>query len=98
MVGYLAIGPLRNRISKRTEAALPLATDWDLLSCSLQRCSMRPTKFGELAGLSPHVIDRRVRDGLDAARQRLGPIAKEGAQGMQAELVRLLRIRAGVGK
>jgi hypothetical protein len=97
MVSYLSIGPLRNRISKQTETVLPLATDLGSLELLPHEVLEEADKIrGELADLRPHVIDRRVRDGMDAARQRLGPIARDGAEGMQAELVRLLRTRAGM--
>jgi hypothetical protein len=79
MVNYLAFGPVRRKVGKAKESHLPLMMELstaryltpDLLT---EAESLRE----ELKDLPDRVVRRRVRDHLDRARRRLGPIAKAG--------------------
>lgn len=96
MATYLALGPIRKRLNKATEARLPLLTDitrMQVLPKELLDAADRIRQ--ESAGLPERVIQQRVRDALDAARLRLGPIAAEGASGVDAALRSALR-QAGI--
>lgn len=81
LVNYLSIGPIRSRISKNTEATLPIALDMgsfaelpsDLLD-EAERIRREATDLPE------HVVRRRVRDCLDKAKRRRGHMIKEGIQ------------------
>lgn len=88
MMNYLAFGPVRGRISKDTEKALPIALE-------LSRTELMPQEFINIAkdtrqrnhNLPEHVIQRKVRDALDEAKARRGPIAENGSQGVENELL-----------
>jgi len=82
LVNYLAFGPARKNVAKSSERLLPvvmsgLRADWltpDLLE---EAESLRE----EVGHLPDRIIRRRVRDHLDAARRRIGPVALTGLDG-----------------
>jgi hypothetical protein len=79
LLNYLTFGPVRRQVSKRTEAAFPVALDqmlFPVLPAELVETAEQVRS--ENAGLAENVIRRRVRDSLDKARARLGPIASQG--------------------
>jgi hypothetical protein len=79
LVNYLAFGPQRKRVTKAKEANLPLLM---VLGGATQ---LTPSLIAEaenlrsqLKDLPERVIRRQVRDHLDRARSRIGPIANLG--------------------
>jgi hypothetical protein len=79
LLSYLSFGPTRAKIKRSTEDALPLAVDMaplDLVPKEL--LGIAEDIRAELGGLPAAIVDRRVRDALDAARWRLGEVAKGG--------------------
>jgi hypothetical protein len=44
-----------------------------------------------LSDLPPHVVERRIRDGLDAARLTLGVMAQRGLRGVMDDLTPLIK-------
>ena len=90
LVNYLTVGPGRSRITKEVESTLPVALDMDVPE-DLPRDLLAEAERirNESVGLSEHIIRRRVRDSLDAAKRRRGRIMAEGIQavfsGLQAK-------------
>lgn len=79
MVHYLAIGPVRARLSRRTEESLPLMMNMSLLDAvPSDLVSLADELRKELAGLPSHVVNRKIRDAMDDARTLLGPAALGG--------------------
>ena len=81
LVNYLSIGPIRSRIAKDVESTLPIALDVGLfveLPADLLSEAERIRK--EAGDLPEHIIRRRVRDCLDAAKRRPGRMVEEGVQ------------------
>jgi hypothetical protein len=96
LLNYLAFGPIRQRVSKSTEAGLPVFFGSGLVP-------VMPNELLEIAqrvrtecrDLDESIIRRRVRDELDKARLRIGPVAIGGLDdieraygGMTAAVVR----------
>lgn len=82
LIQYLSIGPTRSRISRSTEAALPLSADIATLEFvpkelldAAEECRR------ELSGLPERVVSRRIRDALDEAKRQVGDVAKGGLKG-----------------
>jgi hypothetical protein len=80
LANYLAVGPVRNKLAKRTESALPLAisdlTPLDLLPAELLEVAEETrAKMGDMPA---HVVRREVRDQLERGRRREGPLAQKG--------------------
>lgn len=88
LVNYLAIGPVRNRIERAVEAALPLSIS------DLPPLDLLPTELLDAAeevrvkmnGMPEHMIRREVRDTLDRGRRRIGPLAEGGLEHLMQEL------------
>ena len=81
LVNYLSVGPMRSKVIREAEYSLPIALDVGVLE-ELPEDLMREAKRIRLeaGGLSEHIIRRRVRDCLDAAKRRRGRIMAEGIQ------------------
>jgi len=95
MLNYLAVGPIRARLSKRTEDALPLMMNMSALDAVPQGLIELADKLRkDLSDLPPHVISRKIRDTLDEARLLLGPRARAGEKGLADEVVSRLREQA----
>lgn len=76
---YLSFGPTRNRVSKDSNAGLPIALDPALVSyISPELVQIADSVRASSAGLDEHIIRRRVRDALDSARRRIGKITQNG--------------------
>lgn len=88
LVNYLAIGPVRNRVAKRSECLLPLSisdlTPLDLLPPELLVAAEQVRE--RMKSMPEHVIRREVRDTLDRGRQRIGPLVEGGLDGLIDEL------------
>ena len=90
LVNYLTVGPIRARVRKDVENSLPLALDMDAPEELPEDLLSEAERIrGDAVGLSEHIIRRRVRDSLDAAKRRRGRIMAEGIQAV------LSRIRVG---
>ncbi|MBL8167678.1 MAG: hypothetical protein JNJ50_05975, partial [Acidobacteria bacterium] len=88
MVNYLAFGPVRKKIGKAKEAHLPLMMELgnaQYLTPDLLAEAERLRE--EMKDMPERVIRRKIRDYLDAARRRLGPIAKAGVEDLSDELL-----------
>ena len=77
----LAIGSIRSKVSKEAAHSLPMMIEprtASFLTPELldEARSIRKT----MEGMPERVISRRVRDYLDAARQRMGPMAIRGVE------------------
>ena len=79
LVNYLAFGPLRRRIAKSDESQLPLLM---VLGSASQLTPELITEAenlrSRLKDVPERVIRREVRDKLDRARARIGPISNLG--------------------
>ena len=81
LVNYLSIGPIRSRVSKNAEATLPIALDIGSFAELPPDLLDEAERIRREAGdLPEHIVRRRVRDCLDAAKRRPGQIIEEGVQ------------------
>lgn len=88
MVNYLAFGPVRRKVGKAKEAHLPLMMELGTARyLTPELLAEAESLREELKDLPDRVVRRRVRDHLDRARRRLGPIAKAGVRELDDELV-----------
>jgi len=79
LLNYLAFGPLRKRVPKSTEFNLPLVMDLGLITFIPPEILDEAEAIREeLKDLPERVIRRHVRDSLDMAKRRIGPIARAG--------------------
>ena len=87
MLNYLAVGPVRARLRKRTEESLPLMLNMSVLEAVPQDLlDLADTLRKELEGSPKHVVDRKIRDTLDDARLLLGPTAVAGEVGLTEDV------------
>jgi hypothetical protein len=88
MVNYLAFGPVRRRVGKAKEAHLPLMMELSTARyLSPELLAEAESLREELKDLPDRVVRRRVRDLLDRARCRLGPIANAGVRELDDEII-----------
>ena len=81
LVNYLSIGPIRSKVTKEVESTLPIALDVGLFNELPSDLLLEAERIRQDAGNLPeHIIRRRVRDSLDAAKRRPGQIGREGIQ------------------
>jgi hypothetical protein len=79
LVNYLAFGPARRLLSKPREIALPLAIDATVTEfLPPELIALAESVREEMKGSPEHLIRRKVRDRLDAAKGRKGSMAKGG--------------------
>ena len=91
MLHYLAVGPVRARLARKTEEVLPLMLNMSILDAvPKDLIELSDTLRLELTGRPPHVIRRKIRDTLDQARYLLGAAARAGEQGLNDEIKRKL--------
>ena len=89
MMNYLALGPNRMHISRNTEKSLPIALDLRLTEViSPELIDVANDVREKSQDLPEHMIRRRVRDELDAAKSRPGKVAIGGLQAIEEELLR----------
>jgi hypothetical protein len=75
----LTLGSIRSKVSKEAAESLPLMVEPRTVSfLTRELLDQAQSIRKELAGMPEHVISRRVRDHLDAARQRMGPMSARG--------------------
>lgn len=81
LVNYLAIGPLRRKVSKVDESHLPMLM---ILGNASQLTPELMAEAGVLRerfkNLPERLVRRQVRDGLDRAKASIGPIANQGME------------------
>ena len=88
MVNYLAFGPVRRKVGKAKEAHLPLMMQLGTVRyLTPELVAEAESLREELKDLPDRAIRRRVRDHLDRARRRLGPIARAGVGELGDEVV-----------
>ena len=88
MVNYLALGPVRRNVGKVTESRLPLLMELGTARYLTPEIIAEAESLrDELKDLPDRVVRRRVRDHLDRARHRLGPIAKAGLAPLDEEFI-----------
>ena len=94
LADYLAVGPLRARVTKQIEASLPLAM-FDILADQI------PVELLEVAGgvrkdcgdLNERLLRRRLRDTMDNIKRTRGALAKGGFAKVRAKLEHALKAR-----
>ena len=87
MVNYLAFGPARRKVGKSKEAHLPLMMELGTARYLTPELLAEAENLREeMRGLPDRVVRRKVRDHLDRARLRLGPIAMAGVGELDDEL------------
>lgn len=93
MLNYLAIGPVRARLKRKTEEALPLMLNMSILDAVPEDLlELADALRKELADLKPRVVRRKIRDTLDEARLLMGERARAGSEGLTDEVkARLIR-------
>jgi hypothetical protein len=88
MVNYLAFGPVRKRVGRAKTGLMPLIMGIGTARyLTPELLAEAETLREELKDLPDRVVRRRVRDHLDQARLRLGPIARAGSSLLADELV-----------
>ena len=81
LVNYLSIGPIRSQIIKSAESILPVVLDVGMLNEFPSDLLAEAERIRrDASDLPEHVVRRRVRDHLDAAKRRPGRIVGEGVQ------------------
>lgn len=84
MLHYLAVGPVRARLSRRTEETLPLMLNMSVLDAvPRDLLDLSDVLRKELSGLPAHVVKRKIRDTLDEARLLMVARAREGEQALR---------------
>lgn len=87
MLNYLAIGPVRARLSRKSEQTLPLMINMAVLDAVPADLISLATELREqLAGRNPRVIRRKIRETLEDARRLLGPKANGGELGLSEDV------------
>jgi hypothetical protein len=94
LADYLAVGPLRAKVTKQIESSLPLAM-FDILADQI------PVELLELAGgvrkdcgeLDERLLRRRLRDTMDNIKRTRGALATGGFAEIRANLERALKAR-----
>jgi len=87
MLNYLAVGPVRARLSRRTEESLPLMLNMSLLDAVPKSLlDLADMLRKELIDLPAHVVRRKIRDTLDEARVLVGAQARAGEEGLTEEI------------
>lgn len=81
LVNYLAIGPLRRKVSKHEEANLPLLMMIDNATKLTPELVVEAESIRkQFLDLPERMIRRNVRDSLDKAKSYIGPISKAGME------------------
>ncbi len=90
LVNYLAFGPMRKRVTKAKESSLPLLmVIGGVTQLTPELIAEAENLRAQLKDLPERVVRRQVRDHLDKARSRIGPIAKLGMDEIDDALQRV---------
>ncbi len=83
---YLTFGPVRARLSKTSLRTLPVTLEPSLVRFLTRELLEEATAIRtEMKVLPELVVRRRIRDRLDEARRRLGPLAARGIESVLDE-------------
>ena len=83
MLNYLAIGPARTRLSRKSEESLPLMVNMSVLDAVPPDLVALATELRkELSDRDPRVVRRKIRETLEDARRLMGPKANAGEVGL----------------
>ena len=95
MLSYLAVGPVRRRLARKTEETLPLMLNMSVMDAvPTDLLQLADQLRDQLADLPPHVVNRKIRDTLDEARRLLGPTARGGEAGLTEDIRKRLVAQA----
>ena len=90
LVNYLAFGPMRKRVTKTKESGLPLLmVIGGATQLTPELIAEAESLRAQLRDLPERVVRRQVRDHLDKAKSRIGPIAKLGMDDVDDALQRI---------
>lgn len=79
LASYLSIGPMRGLLGKEIEARFPVSVDAGLIQHLTPELIALADKVRDDSKADPEfVIRRKVRDSIDQARRRIGPISGQG--------------------
>ncbi|MGQ0552839.1 MAG: hypothetical protein ACT4PU_06425 [Planctomycetota bacterium] len=88
MVNILSFGPVRSKVGKSKEAHLPLMMELGTARYLTPELMEEADNLrGELKNLPERVVRRQIRDSLDRARCRVGPIARAGLRDLADDVV-----------
>ena len=83
LANYLAVGPMRQNVSKDAEKYLPVLLDLGVQEVPADLLTVANTVRRDAADHSEQLIRRKVRDEIDKAKRRQGSIAREGLSGLE---------------
>lgn len=84
---YLTLSPARARLSENDIKSLPISVEPHFVSFLTKDLLDEAAQIrAEMKELPDRVVRRKVRDHLDQARQRLGPVAEKGIDAFFEEL------------
>jgi hypothetical protein len=87
MLSYLAAGPVRRRLARKTEETLPLMLNMSVMDAvPADLLQLADQLRDQLTDLPPHVVNCKIRDTLDEARRLLGPTARGGEAGLTEDI------------
>lgn len=84
----LALGSIRSKVPKEAAQVLPMMIEPRMVSFLTKELLDEAQRIRkEMEGTPEHVISRKVRDFLDAARQRMGPMSIRGVEAFYDQIV-----------
>ena len=87
LINYLAMGPKRSLVSKSQEQLLPLMLDVSLLDGIPEDIlEIAEGTRAEMSGYSDRLVMREIRDRLDKAKLRRGPVARAGMEAIEQDI------------
>ena len=93
LANYLTIGPIRRNVSKDALRNLPVLCDLGVQEAPPELLEVAEKVRMDATGLEERLVRRRVRDEMDRARTRLGPIAQEGMAALEDAIKKQLAVR-----
>lgn len=83
LVNFLVFGPVRRLVSKGTESRLPLVVELEITEfLPPELIEIADRVRAESEGQPDRITRRRIRDAVDEAKRRRGPVAEAGLQGI----------------
>ncbi len=83
---YLALGPQRSRLDKNSERRLPVFFDAGQYELPIEILAAANAVREESANLPERIVMRKVRDAIDKAKRRTGPLTREGIAGVERRI------------
>ena len=94
LANYLAIGPMRSRVSKATEASIPVAMMEVLPAFVPAELVQIADDFRKtVTGVDERLLKRKLRDALDSGKRRPGVFTTGGFAAVRGNIERALRER-----